>query len=177
MKKIAIFISGAGSLLESFVSNPNLEVVKVIASRECAGVKKAKLLGIEDAEIRSEFGSELAIDLNALGVEVVVLAGFLKVIPAEFLESFKGKTVNLHPSLLPKYGGIGFYGQKVLQAALDSGDEETGITIHLVDTVVDHGPIIAQFKVKIDPIETLESLRLKISSLEKQNYNRVVEYL
>lgn len=177
MKRIAIFISGAGSLLESFVSNPNLETVKVIASRECVGVEKAKSLGIKDIEIRSEFGTELAAKLNTLGVEVAVLAGFLKVIPAEFLETFEGKTVNLHPSLLPKYGGIGFYGQKVVQAALDSGDSETGISIHLVTPEVDHGPIIAQFKVKIDQGETLESLKAKNSKLEQENYNKVVEEL
>jgi phosphoribosylglycinamide formyltransferase-1 len=177
MKRIAIFISGAGSLLESFISNPNLEIVTVIASRECAGVERAKSLGINRVQIRSEFGANFALELNKLGIEVAVLAGFLKVIPAEFLETFEGKTVNIHPSLLPKYGGIGFYGQKVLQAALDSGDAETGITIHYVTAEVDHGPALAQFKVKIDQGETLESLNAKISSLEKENYNKVVEGL
>jgi phosphoribosylglycinamide formyltransferase-1 len=83
--------------------------------------------------------------------------------------------VNLHPSLLPKYGGIGFYGEKVLKAALEAGDSETGITVHKVTADVDHGPILRQFKVIINDGESLESLRMKISLLEQTEYVKVVE--
>lgn len=176
MKKIAIFISGKGSLIQSFADSDQLDIVKVVANKECYGLKVATKLGLQ-TEIKSDFGSDLANELNNLGIQIVVLAGFLKVIPAEFFEEFKGTVVNVHPSLLPKYGGVGFYGNKVLQAALDSGDSETGITIHRVTEQVDHGPILAQFKVPIEDGETLESLREKISEVEKREYVRVVERL
>lgn len=174
MKKIVIFISGAGSLIESFKQSKKLEIVKVIANRECFGLQKATELNLNH-EVRNDFGKDLAGELNKCGIEVVVLAGFLKVIPAEFLQEFKGEVVNVHPSLLPKYGGVGFYGDKVLQAALEAGDKDTGITIHTVTEEVDHGPILGQFKVKIEPGETLESLREKISKVEKNEYVRTIE--
>jgi phosphoribosylglycinamide formyltransferase-1 len=176
MKKIVIFISGAGSLLESFAKSTKLEIIKVYANRECKGLEVAGKFGI-NAEIRSDFGENLAVELNKSDIEVVVLAGFLKVISAEFLNRFKGKVVNLHPSLLPKYGGVGFYGKKVLQAALDSGDLKTGITIHKVTEEVDHGPILGQFKVVIAKEETLESLIEKTRKVELEKYVEVVENL
>lgn len=176
MKKIVIFISGKGSLIQSFADSHQLEIVKIVANKECEGLEVATKLGLQ-SEMKSDFGSDLANELNNLGIQIVVLAGFLKVIPAEFFEEFKGSVVNVHPSLLPKYGGVGFYGNKVLQAALDSGDTETGITIHKVTEKVDHGPVLAQFKLQIESGETLESLRKKISEVEKSEYVRVVEGL
>lgn len=173
MKKIVIFISGKGSLIKSFADSNQLDIVKVIANKECDGLKVATKLGLE-SEIKSDFGSDLANELNNIGIQVVVLAGFLKVIPAEFFKEFKGSVVNVHPSLLPKYGGVGFYGNKVLQAALDSGDSETGITIHKVTTDVDHGSILGQFKVEIEAGETVESLRKKLTLLEQSKYVEVV---
>jgi phosphoribosylglycinamide formyltransferase 1 len=175
-KKIAIFISGKGSLIKSFAESDELEIVKVIANKECRGLKVATELGLQ-TEIKSDFGKEFAGDLNLAGVQIVVLAGFLKVIPVEFFEEFKGVVVNVHPSLLPRYGGVGFFGNKVLQATLNAKDKETGITIHKVTEDVDRGPILAQFKLQIEDGETLESLKVKISAIEKTEYVRVVEGL
>ena len=176
IKKIAIFISGKGSLIESFSQSDQLEIQKVYANKECNGLEVASGFGLE-TEIRADFGKDLASELNLAEVQIVVLAGFLKVIPLEFFEEFNGLVVNVHPSLLPKYGGVGFYGDKVLKAALEAGDKETGITIHKVTEEVDHGPILDQFKVQVEDGETLESLKEKISAVEKTEYVRVVEGL
>lgn len=173
MKKIVILISGRGSLLDSFKSCSDLEVIKVIANKECDGILLAERLGYT-TEVRKDFGTELAYELNRLGIEVVVLAGFLKVIPTEFLTEFKGIVVNSHPSLLPKFGGHGFYGMKVHQAVIESGETESGFTIHQVTPEVDAGAILFQAKIALTDGETPESLAGKIIELEKNHYPEVV---
>ena len=173
MKKIVILISGRGSLLESFKMASNLELVKVIANKECDGILLAERLGYT-TEVRKDFNKELAVELNNLGVEVVVLAGFLEIISTEFLTEFTGKVVNSHPSLLPKFGGHGFYGMKVHQAVIDSAETESGFTIHEVTSDVDAGKILFQEKIALSDDETVESLAVKILELEKKNYPEVV---
>jgi phosphoribosylglycinamide formyltransferase-1 len=173
MKKIVIFISGRGSLVESFAKNPAIEVCDIIANRECAGLELASKLEIPNRIVK-DYGQELAEELNSNGIEVVVLAGFLKVVPAEFIENFKGKIVNSHPALLPKFGGAGFYGDKVHQAVLEAGETESGFTVHLVTPEVDEGPILAQVKVPVLPDDSLESLRQRVQDLEKVKYAEIV---
>ncbi len=176
MKKIVILISGKGSLLESFAKNENLKIVSVIASKECIGIQEAEKLGL-DCSIETVYNENLAKKFNLSGIEILVLAGFLKVLPTEFIETFEGKIVNCHPSLLPKFGGKGFYGDKVHLAVLSQKETESGITIHFVDSGVDEGEIIKQFQVKVTEQDNLESLKAKIYELETAHYNQVVETL
>jgi len=105
--------------------------------------------------------------LTDAGVELVVLAGFLSILPAAFTKIWEGRAINIHPSLLPRYGGKGLYGDKVHAAVLAAGDAETGATIHLVTEEVDGGPVLAQQKVLVEPGDTPEQLRLRVQAAER----------
>jgi phosphoribosylglycinamide formyltransferase-1 len=110
-------------------------------------------------------------------INFIVLAGFLKKIPEELIQKFPEKIVNIHPSLLPKFGGKGMYGDYVHRAVLEANEKESGITIHLVNEEYDKGKILAQFSVPILPDETVETLREKIKKLEHTHLPRVIQTL
>lgn len=169
--KIALFISGRGSLIPAFHNEFGADLALVVASGECAGIEVAKQLGI--SVITSLPDNSLLAMLSELGVEMICLAGYLKVIPEDFLEKFSGIVLNSHPSLIPKYCGHGFYGKKVHKAVIENGDSESGFTIHQVTAVVDAGPIEYQGFVVVDQDETAESLAEKILDQEKVWYPRV----
>lgn len=120
-------------------------------------------------------GNAYVDELKEKGIDFIVLAGFLWKIPADLIRHFPNKIINIHPALLPAYGGKGMYGSFVHEAVLKSGDTETGITIHYVDDHYDHGPIIFQAKCPIDKDDTAESIANKIHVLEHENYPRIVE--
>jgi folate-dependent phosphoribosylglycinamide formyltransferase PurN len=105
--------------------------------------------------------------LTEAGVELVVLAGFLSILPPAFTRAWEGRAINIHPSLLPRYGGRGLYGDKVHAAVLAAGDTETGATIHLLTDDVDAGPVLAQQKVLVEPGDTPERLRLRVQAAER----------
>ncbi len=115
--------------------------------------------------------------LKNLDVNLVVLAGFLWLVPANLLKNFPNKIINIHPSLLPKFGGKGMYGDRVHQAVLDAGEEESGITIHYVNEKFDEGEIIQQGRFKIEPGDTIEMIKFKGQQLEHQLYPKVIEQL
>ncbi len=184
-KRIAIFASGSGSnaqkIMEHFKRNSEAEVVLVLTNNPQAYV----LQRADNFEVpshiftRSELYDTDAIIklLKNLHVDLIVLAGFLWLIPVSLLKAFPNKIINLHPALLPKYGGAGMYGDHVHKAVLANKEEESGITIHFVNEQFDEGEIIHQSKFKIEPGDNLEMIKFKGQQLEHQHFPRVVENL
>ena len=184
-KRIAIFASGSGSnaqkIMEHFKRNPDVEVVLVLTNNPQAFV----LQRADNFEIpshiftRHEFyeTDDVIRLLKMHQVDLIVLAGFLWQVPLLLLESFPNKIINLHPALLPKYGGKGMYGNHVHNAVLENKEEESGITIHFVNENFDEGEIIHQSKFKIEPGDNLEMIKFKGQQLEHQHFPKVIESL
>ena len=144
----------------------------VLARAERLGIPAVCLprRGVPDAAWADRADRSLA----AAGAELLVLAGFLSILPREFVDRWAGRAVNLHPSLLPKYGGPGFYGLRVLRAALAAGDRETGATVHLVTASVDRGEVLEQRRLPIDPGESVETLRERLRPVELEALESVI---
>ncbi|MDO4588537.1 MAG: phosphoribosylglycinamide formyltransferase [Fusobacterium sp.] len=172
MFKIAVMVSGGGSNLQSIIDNCkngelNCEIACVIGDRPCYGVERASEQGIESCVIdrkvyKKELCKEIDKVLSTKGVELIVLAGFLSIIDEEFVNKWKGRIINIHPSLLPKFGGPGMYGIRVHEAVLKAGEKESGCTVHYVDTGVDSGEIILQVKVPVLEGDTPEVLQKRV---------------
>lgn len=185
MKKIAIFASGSGSnaqkIIEHFMRNPEVEVSLILSNRADAYV----LERADNFEIpthvfgREEFyGSKNVLHLlHNLKIDLIVLAGFLWLIPEYLIEAYPNRIINIHPALLPKYGGKGMYGNNVHDAVIRSGDEETGITIHYVNNQFDEGEIIFQARCKVEPGDDPELLAYRVHQLEHHYFPKVVEDL
>jgi phosphoribosylglycinamide formyltransferase-1 len=180
--KIAIFASGKGSNAENIISyfnsNRTVEVALIVSDNAVAGVldiaKKNDIpVMILSKEDRLNYSSCI-LNLINLGVDFIVLAGYLKKIPVSLIHQFPEKIINIHPALLPKYGGKGMYGANVHQAVIENNESESGITIHYVDEIYDHGKIIFQAKCEIEKGETIESLANKIHNLEHKHFPRVI---
>jgi len=184
-KRIAIFASGSGSnaqkIMEHFKRNSEAEVVLILTNNPQAYV----LQRADNFEIpshiftREEFykTDNIIKLLKNLQVDLIVLAGFLWLVPENLLKAFPNKIINLHPALLPKYGGKGMYGDHVHHAVLAAGEEESGITIHFVNEKFDEGEILHQSRFKIEPGDTLEIIKFKGQQLEHQHFPRVIESL
>ncbi|MFD0748580.1 phosphoribosylglycinamide formyltransferase [Mucilaginibacter calamicampi] len=184
-KRIAIFASGSGSnaqkIMEYFKRSPDAEIVLILTNNPQAYV----LQRADNFEVpshifnRQEFyqTDEVIRILKTLQVDLIVLAGFLWLVPASLLSAFPNKIINLHPALLPKYGGKGMYGDNVHKAILEAGEEESGITIHFVNAEFDEGEIIHQSRFKIDASDTLEMVKFKGQQLEHQHFPKVIESL
>lgn len=174
MKRIAVFASGGGTDFQSIIDANErehfCEIACLIASKEGIGaIERAKKYGIpygvyakKDYPDLGELYKKLAFRLNMLGVDYIVLAGWLKIIPAEFIKTFEDRMINIHPSLIPSFCGSGFYGLKVHQAVLDYGAKISGCTVHFVDEVPDGGAIIAQRAVGVKDDDTAETLQARI---------------
>lgn len=184
-KRIAIFASGSGSnaqkIMEHFKRNADAEVVLILTNNPQAYV----LQRADNFEIpshifnRQEFyeTDDVINLLKNLQVDIIVLAGFLWLVPKSLLAAFPNKIINLHPALLPKYGGKGMYGDNVHKAILAAGEEESGITIHFVNAEFDEGEIIHQSRFKIEPGDNLEMVKFKGQQLEHQHFPKVIEGL
>ena len=184
-KRIAIFASGSGSnaqkIMEHFKRSADAEVVIILTNNPQAYV----LQRADNFEIPSHiFGRHEFYDtddvirmLKNLQVDLIVLAGFLWLVPQSLLAAFPNKIINLHPALLPKYGGKGMYGDHVHKAVLANNEEESGITIHFVNEKFDEGEIIHQSKFRIDPGDNLEMVKFKGQQLEHQHFPKVIETL
>ena len=180
---VAIFISGYGSnalnLIEFFENNKGINVRLLLSNNKGSyALKKAHNMGVETYVFNNESfknNGEILPFLQSKGIHFVVLAGFLKLIPKDITEYYANKVVNIHPSLLPKFGGKGMYGHHVHLAVLESGDKLSGITIHYVNNVYDEGQIIFQDSVSVEQGDTLEVLTKKVRELEHKHYPRVVE--
>ena len=185
MKRIAIFASGSGTNAENIVRHFShhdaIEVAAVITNRRAAAViERLRPLGI-DVEYypKQEWLCPASVTqrLTEAGIDLVVLAGFLAVVRDPLLTAFEGRIINIHPSLLPKYGGDGMWGGNVHEAVIAAGESESGITIHQVTKQVDAGPIVAQFTCPVLPGDTPDTLEARIHQLEYQHYPRVIEQL
>ncbi|MFV0238373.1 MAG: phosphoribosylglycinamide formyltransferase [Flavobacteriales bacterium] len=172
--KIAVFVSGNGSNLQVIIDSIERRILKqvkiqfVIADRVCHGIERAKKHQIHSHQfLRKDKALFQQIDgLLDSEVDLIVLAGFLSIIPTTFCQKWKNKIINLHPSLLPKYGGVGMYGDRVHRAVLDHNEKESGATVHFVTGEVDQGEIILQKSCEVDEGETVESLKKKIQKIE-----------
>jgi phosphoribosylglycinamide formyltransferase 1 len=183
MKKIAIFASGSGSnaqrIAEYFFNVQTTEINCILSNNKDAYVlERSKFLNIQSFIFsRDDLYTNSSV-LNLLierKIDLIVLAGFLWLMPVAIVQRFSGRIINIHPALLPKYGGKGMYGMKVHQLVIYNKDKESGITIHYVNEKYDEGDIILQVKCKIDPEDSAESLAQKIHVLEYENYPRVIE--
>jgi phosphoribosylglycinamide formyltransferase-1 len=180
---IALFASGNGSnalnLISHFKENEAIDVRVLVCNKADAPiVQKAKDLGIEVLLFDNEsFENGLTVlqELDYREIEWIVLAGFLRKIPINMIRRFLNKIINIHPSLLPKYGGKGMYGNNVHAAVLAAKEKESGISIHLVNEEFDSGEILAQFKVTVNESDTIDTLAQKIHTLEHENFPQVVE--
>ncbi|WP_316797952.1 phosphoribosylglycinamide formyltransferase [Pedobacter frigidisoli] len=184
-KRIAIFASGSGSnaqkLMEHFKRSNEIEIVLVLTNNPDAYV----LQRADNFEIpshifdRHEFTkTDDVIDLlKNLDIDFIVLAGFLWLIPKNLIAAYPGRIVNIHPAILPKFGGKGMYGDNVHNAVIEAGESEGGITIHYVDENYDEGEYIYQAKYKIEKGDNLEMVKFKGQQLEHLHYPRVIETL
>lgn len=185
MKNIAIFASGSGTnaenLIRFFRTHPSARVKLVLSNRSGARVlERAQSYDIEtvvfdrDGFYRSD---KVLIILEERGIDFIVLAGFLWLVPDSILKRYDNKIVNIHPALLPKFGGKGMYGMRVHEAVIASGEKVSGITIHRVNSHYDQGDIVFQATCPVEPGETPESLARKIHELEYTHFPGVVETL
>lgn len=182
-KRVAIFASGSGSnamnLITHFNGHSAIEVAFVMTNNSDAGIiEKAEEAGVDVVVLSNEDVSKSEILLSICdeaNVSWIVLAGYLRLVPAAFIHHFENRIINLHPSLLPKYGGKGMYGQHVHKAVVENGERESGITIHFVNSEFDKGRIIAQFRCAVLEEDTYSDVDRKIRILEQSYLPTVVE--
>lgn len=184
-KRIAIFASGSGSnaqkIMEHFKYSDSAEVALVLSNNPEAYV----LQRADNFEIPTHvfdkhdfYQTDDVVNLlKRLEIDIVVLAGFLWLVPDNLLKVFPNKIINIHPALLPKFGGKGMYGDKVHKAVLEAGEEEHGITIHFVNEHFDEGEVIYQAKFRVEPGDTLEIIKFNGQQLEHLHYPKVIENL
>ena len=181
--KIAILISGTGSnaieIMKYFNHHEKIKVEKLLSNKINEAIKsKCKNfdVGFEILDNRKATNTSYLISkISNKEIDYVILAGYLKKIPEGFIRHFPNKIINLHPSLLPKYGGKGMYGANVHKAVLNANEKESGITIHYVNEEFDEGKVIAQFNFSIETGENLETIQKKIQVLEHKNFSKVIE--
>lgn len=185
MYHIAIFASGNGSnaqrIAEYFNDHRLVKVSRIFCNRNDAYVlKRAENLQIPSSVFTREDFYESSVVLNQLvhdQTDMIVLAGFLWFVPEKILKAFQNRIINIHPALLPKYGGKGMYGSRVHEAVIAAREKVSGITIHFVNEKYDEGDIIFQAKCKVDGSETPESLASKIHKLEYEHFPKIIEKL
>jgi phosphoribosylglycinamide formyltransferase-1 len=180
-QRLALFVSGRGSnaanLIRIFANHAQIEIGCLISSTEKATANH--LAALHNLPIYIQTKNEPArilLDfLHSQKTDWIVLAGYVKLIPAELISIYEGKILNLHPALLPGYGGKGMYGNKIHEQVLKNQESETGITIHQVNERYDEGEILFQKKIRIEKNATVESLAQQIHSLEYEWYPKVIE--
>jgi len=186
MSNIAILASGSGSnaeqIIRFFAEDPDVHVVRVLCNKPGAYVlERARKLNVRSILFNREtfYHTESVLDeLQSASVDLIVLAGFLWMIPDYLLKSFSGRILNIHPALLPDFGGKGMYGIRVHEEVIRTGQKKSGITIHLVDEHYDHGRIVFQAECAVLPDDTPDSLATRIHALEHRYYPQVIrDYL
>jgi len=175
---VGVLVSGEGTTLDALAELAGgghlpAQIALVVADRpHVPAIEKARRRGLATLVLPSRgvavevWAKRLTSELTARGVELVVLAGFLTILPPSWAADWAGRAINLHPALLPRYGGPGFYGSRVHEAVLAAGDRETGATVHVVTGEVDRGPTIAQAKIEVRPGDTPASLRERLHPVE-----------
>ena len=180
--KIAIFASGSGTNAENIVDyfkmDSHIKVSLILSNKNSAYVlERARKLNIKSAVFTpDQLNNSTFVDsiLDEEKIDAIILSGFLLKVPDRLIAKYSGKIINIHPALLPKFGGKGMYGMKVHKAVIDSGDTQSGITIHLVDEYYDNGTILFQSTCNIEPGDTPESLAEKIHKLEYRYFPEVI---
>lgn len=182
IKRIVLFASGSGTNVENIVrffrQNPQVEVVKILTNNPKAGVidrirpMKIPTIVFDKEQLNS---GALSQQLELLNPDLIVLAGFLLKIPLDFINTFRDKIINIHPSLLPKHGGKGMYGDRVHQSVKDAGDKETGISIHYVNENYDEGSVIFQAKVEVAEEDSISQIAHKVHQLEYKHFPEVIQ--
>ncbi len=182
MIRLALFASGSGSNVENiynyFSNNTNFIISKVYCNNANAGVlERCKRLNLKSLVFKRHefFESSLVLKDLIETSDVIVLAGFLWKIPENIIQVFSDKIINIHPALLPKYGGKGMYGMNVHKAVKENNDAETGITIHFVNEKYDDGAIIFQAKTSLKPSDGIEEIAQKVHELEYKYYPKIIE--
>ena len=182
-KRLSIFASGSGSnaekFFEHFQNHPQIEIVSVFTNNKSAGViERANRFGIPHHVYNRSYwetGEEIIRILKEEKADFIVLAGFMLLIPQQLVKEFNNKIFNIHPALLPKFGGQGMYGSNVHKAVKAAGETESGLTIHFVNEHYDEGKIIFQEKCQLNPTDSAEDIAAKVLKLEHKNYPKVVE--
>lgn len=182
-KRIAIFASGSGSNAEKIIAffntNPRIFVELILTNNSHAGVLEiAKKNNISSIIIdKKEFfsGNSYINELKLANIDLIILAGFLWKIPGSLLQAYPQKIINIHPALLPKHGGKGMYGKFVHQAVIENREKESGITIHYVDELYDHGKVIFQARCPVLENDTPATLAKRIQDLEHEHYPKIIE--
>ncbi|MBU2950438.1 phosphoribosylglycinamide formyltransferase [Tamlana agarivorans] len=185
MKRIVIFASGSGSnaenLIKFFENNNSASVVQVLTNKPQAKVldraKNLKVSAFSFNRVAISKTDDVLNLLKASNPDLIVLAGYLWKFPDNLLNAFPNKVINVHPALLPKFGGKGMYGMNVHQAVVDNKETETGITIHYVNEHYDEGAIIFQAKCEVEPTDSADDVAAKIHELEMEHFPKVVEGL
>lgn len=183
MIQIAVFASGTGTnaqqIIQHFKEHPAVTVALIVCNKPGAGVinvagrENIPVLLIEKEKFMQ--GNAYTDELKALGIHFIVLAGFLWKLPKTLVSAFSNKIINIHPALLPKFGGKGMYGHFVHEAVIAAGEKESGITIHFVDEWYDHGNVIFQARCAVEPNDTPATLAQKIHLLEHAHYPSIIE--
>ncbi|WP_027879413.1 phosphoribosylglycinamide formyltransferase [Mesoflavibacter zeaxanthinifaciens] len=185
MKRVVIFASGSGSnaenLIKFFHNSDNASVVQVLTNNPHAKVlercKRLKVSALSFNRIAFTQTEDVLNILKSSNPDLIILAGFLWKLPENILKNFPNKVINIHPALLPKFGGKGMYGMNVHEAVVNNKETETGITIHYVNENYDEGAIIFQAKCKVEASDSAEDVATKIHKLEMEHFPKVVDRL
>jgi phosphoribosylglycinamide formyltransferase 1 len=185
MHNIAIFASGGGSnarkIIEYFADSESIKVALVVSNKADAGVLEiGRGAGISTSTITRRELQESEVILNVLRenkIDFIVLAGFLLLVPAYLVRAYEGRIVNIHPALLPKYGGKGMHGDHVHEAVHAAGERVSGMTVHYVNEVYDSGAIIFQAECALEPTDTPMDIARKVLALEHAHYAPVIEHV
>jgi formyltetrahydrofolate-dependent phosphoribosylglycinamide formyltransferase len=185
MFHVAVFVSGRGSNLKALIDNVSKKTIKICAvvsdKKNCGAVEFAvsNSIPVFFVNKNSEEGfidySQLAAELKFLSTNLIVLAGFLKKIPDEFVDEFENKIINIHPALLPSFGGKGMFGHHVHQAVFESSAKLSGATVHFVDKIYDNGKIIAQRSVDISDVQNPDEIGARVLKIEHEILSYVVQ--
>ena len=188
--RIGVLASGGGTNLQSIIDacsagDIDAKIVRVICNNPDAGAlqraERARIptccINHRDFDSRATFDAAVIAQLQQDHVELVVLAGFMRIVGTNFVNAFPHRIMNIHPALLPKFGGKGMYGDRVHKAVVDAGETESGITIHYVNEHYDEGHIVFQAKCPVSIDDTPETVAQKVHALEYAHYPRVIEEL
>lgn len=185
--RIAVLASTRGTVLQAIIDEIkagrlNVELACVLSDKKnCFALERARNEGYKTYRIskkdktREEFDLEMAKILKTENIDLIVLVGYMRILTPNFVNEFRGKIINVHPALLPKFGGKDFFGNNVHEAVIKSGEKETGMTIHFVDENVDGGQIITQKKCPVEPFDTPDTLKARVQALEKEWYPKVIQ--
>lgn len=184
LPRIAVFVSGGGSNLQALLDEKDLggEIVLVVSDQKNAyALTRADEKGVATAVIervdyrnRADWNRALLETVRNHRIDWILLAGFLQILSEDFVNAYAGRMLNIHPALLPKFGGKGFYGIRVHEAVLKAGERKTGATVHFVEAGCDEGPILLQESLEISPGETAEELQKRVLEIEHRIYPRAV---